>query len=167
MRVLVQRVAWAEVEADGQVVGRIEQGLLVYAGVGLTDTPADAQWLAEKVVNLRIFQDEQGKMNRSVRDVGGGVLAVSNFTLLADARKGRRPAFVAAAPFDAARPIHEAFLDALDRQGVQVAAGLFGATMAIRSQAAGPVNVLIDSADQAASGAGSAEQQVCQEPPRQ
>jgi D-tyrosyl-tRNA(Tyr) deacylase len=144
MRALVQRVARAEVQVEGGVVGRIGQGLLVYAAVGVGDTPVEAQWLAEKVANLRIFQDEQGKMNRSVKDIGGGILAISNFTLLADARKGRRPAFVAAAPADEARSIHEAFLDALDRQGVAVETGVFGASMKIDSEAAGPVNVVID-----------------------
>ena len=145
MRALVQRVAWAEVEADGQIAGRIEEGILVYVGVGVGDTVDKAGWLAEKVANLRIFEDEADKLNRSVRDVHGGVMVVSNFTLLADARKGRRPAFAAAAPAEQARPLHEAFLDALDRQGVRVETGLFGAKMAVRSQAAGPVNVIIDS----------------------
>jgi len=145
MRALVQRVAWAEVEADGQVAGRIEEGLLVYVGIGAGDSAGDADWLAEKVANLRIFEDEADKLNRSVRDVRGGVMVVSNFTLLADARKGRRPELAAAAPAEHAGPLHEAFLDALDRQGVRVETGLFGAKMAVRSQAAGPVNIIIDS----------------------
>ena len=145
MRVLVQRVAWAEVEVEGSIVGRIEQGLLVYTAAGVGDSAGDAEWLAEKVAHLRIFQDEEGKLNRSVQDAGGGVLAISNFTLLADARKGRRPAFIAAAPAEQARPVHEAFLDALRRQGVPVATGVFGASMAVRSQAAGPVNLVLDS----------------------
>ena len=145
MRALVQRVAWAEVEVDGRIVGRIERGLLVYAAVGLDDTGEDAEWLAEKIANLRVFEDDQGKLNVSVRDARGGVLAVSNFTLLADARKGRRPAFVAAADFEQARPIDQAFCEALRRQGVSVQTGVFGAKMAVRSQAAGPVNVIIDS----------------------
>ncbi|KPK80742.1 MAG: D-tyrosyl-tRNA(Tyr) deacylase, partial [Phycisphaerae bacterium SM23_33] len=89
MRALVQRVAWAEVEVEGRIVGRIANGLLVYVGVAAGDAPAQALWLAEKIAGLRIFEDEQGKLNRSVEDVGGGVLAISNFTLLADARKGR------------------------------------------------------------------------------
>ena len=145
MRALVQRVAWAEVEVDGRSVGRIGEGLLVYVAVGVEDTPEDADWLAEKVANLRIFEDAQGKLNVSVQDARGGVLAVSNFTLLADARKGRRPAFVAAAGFEQARPIHEVFAEGLRRRGVAVETGVFGAKMAIRSQAAGPVNVIIDS----------------------
>ena len=145
MRALVQRVAWAEVEVDGRSVGRIGKGLLVYVAVGVEDTPEDADWLAEKVANLRIFEDAQGKLNISVQDARGGVLAVSSFTLLADARKGRRPAFVAAAGFEQARPIHEVFVEGLRRRGVAVETGVFGAKMAIRSQAAGPVNVIIDS----------------------
>lgn len=145
MRVLVQRVTWAEVEVDGRVVGRIGQGLLAYTAVGVGDTAAQAQWLAEKVSGLRVFEDGQDKLNRSVQDVGGQVLAVSNFTLLADTRKGRRPAFVGTAKFDQARPVDQAFSDALRERGVDVAGGSFGAKMAIRSQADGPVNVIIDS----------------------
>jgi len=145
MRAVIQRVAWAEVEVDGRVVGRIERGLLVYAGVGVGDRQAEARWLAEKVANLRIFTDEEGKLNLSVRDVGGRVLAISNFTVLADARKGRRPAFVAAAGFDEARSVHEAFLRDLAAEGVGVETGVFGAKMAIRSEVAGPVNVVVDS----------------------
>lgn len=145
MRALVQRVAWAEVAVEGRVVGRIESGLLVYVGVGAGDRPEDAAWLAGKVAGLRIFRDEAGKLNRSVREVGGAVLAISNFTLLGDARKGRRPAFVAAAPAEAARPLHEAFLAALRAEGVPVATGVFQAEMAVRSEAAGPVNIVIDS----------------------
>jgi len=145
MRALVQRVAWAEVEVDGKVVGRIEKGLLVYVAVGVDDTAGDAAWLAERVANLRIFEDEAGKLNLSVQDARGGVLGVSNFTLLANARKGRRPAFAEAASFEQARPIHEAFLEGLKRRGVPVLTGVFGAKMAIRSQAAGPVNVIVDS----------------------
>ena len=145
MRALVQRVDWAEVEVQGRRVGRIERGLLVYVGVGREDAAVDAEWLAEKVAGLRIFQDEEGKLNRSVQDVRGDVLAVPNFTLLADARKGRRPAFAAAAGFEEARGLHEAFVAALRARGVCVETGVFGATMAVRSQAAGPVNIVIDS----------------------
>jgi len=145
MRALVQRVASAEAEADGRAIGRIGRGLLVYLAVGVEDTPADADWLAEKVANLRIFEDEDDRLNRSVRVVAGAVLAVSDFTLLADARKGRRQAVAAAAKFEQARPIDEAFVTALRREGVNVATGSFGARMVIRSQADGPVNVVIDS----------------------
>lgn len=144
MRVLLQRVAWAEVAVDAEVVGRIEQGLLVYVGVAAGDTPRQAAWLAEKVAHCRIFEDDRGKLNRSVCDVAGGVLVVSNFTLLADARKGRRPAFVGAANRGLAEPLTETFATALHSYGLTVAAGRFGAEMAVRSQAAGPVNVIVD-----------------------
>lgn len=144
MRALVQRVGWAEAVVEGRNVGRIEAGLLVYVGVGLDDTQAEAEWLAAKIAALRVFEDEQGKLNMSVRDARGGVLAVSNFSLLADARRGRRPAFADAAPAEQAEPIHEAFVAALRKQGLNVATGVFGARMAIRSRADGPVNILID-----------------------
>ena len=144
MRAVVQRVAWAEVEVDGRITGRIEGGLLVYVGVGNEDTPDHAATLARKVANLRIFEDDDGKLNRSVQDVGGGALVISNFTLMADARKGRRPSFTFAAPSETARPLHEAFATALASQSVPVEQGVFGATMHIRSEAAGPVNVIMD-----------------------
>ena len=144
MRALVQRVAEAAVEVDGRTVGRIGEGLLVYVGVAVGDTVRQAEWLAEKVAHLRIFRDEQEKLNRSVLDVGGEVLAVSNFTLLADARKGRRPAFVAAAGYEQARPVDEAFVEALRASGVAVATGSFGASMAVFSEGDGPVNIIID-----------------------
>ena len=144
MKAVIQRVQWAEVEVDSRVVGRIETGLLVYLGVGLDDTPDQAAWLAGKVANIRIFEDEQGKMNRSVQDVRGGVLAVPNFTLLGDARKGRRPSYVLAARPPEAEPLYQAFLDELQRQGVSVAGGIFRAHMIIRGAADGPVNILLE-----------------------
>jgi len=144
MRAVVQRVAWAEVAVDGQVVGRIDRGLLVYIGVADGDTGREADWLAAKVANLRIFEDANDKMNQSVRDVRGGVLVVTNFTLLADAQKGRRPSFAAAARPEAAEPISEEFIQAIGNRGVPVAKGRFGAMMAVRSEADGPVNVIID-----------------------
>ena len=144
MRALVQRVHWAEVEVAKRLVGRIEQGLLVYVGVGVADSLPDAQRLAEKVANVRIFEDDHDKLNLSCRDARGGVLAVSNFTLMADTRKGRRPAFVGAAPPDEAERLYEAFTETLEGHGCYVARGVFGAKMTVRSAAAGPVNVLID-----------------------
>ncbi len=144
MRALVQRVAWAEVEVDGAVLGRVGQGLLVYVGAAPDDTPADADWLAEKVAGLRIFVDAEDRLNLALADVGGGVLVVSNFTLLADARKGRRPSFVAAAPGPVAEPLTERFAATLRGLGLPVATGRFGAHMHVRSQADGPVNVIID-----------------------
>jgi D-tyrosyl-tRNA(Tyr) deacylase len=144
MKAVVQRVRWAEVEVEGRVVGRIERGLLVYAGVAVGDTLQEARRLADKVANLRIFQDDAGKLNLSVQDARGGVLAVSNFTLLADARKGRRPAFVGAAGQEVAGPIFDGFVAALRAAGLTVGQGVFGATMHIRSEADGPVNILLD-----------------------
>jgi len=144
VRALVQRVHWAEVEVEARIVGRIEHGLLVYLGVAVSDTVADARRLAEKVANVRIFEDDRNKLNLSCQDARGGVLAVSNFTLLADTRKGRRPAFVAAAPPEEAERLYEAFVEGLEECGCQVECGVFRAMMVVRSAAAGPVNVLID-----------------------
>ncbi len=144
MRVLVQRVRLTEVQVDGQTVGRIDHGLLVYLGVSEGDGPEQARWLAEKVSQLRIFEDEAGKMNLSVRDARGGVLVVPSFTLLADAQKGRRPAFIAAARPEAAQGLFEQFVAALEATGLVVARGIFGASMSIRSDADGPVNILLD-----------------------
>jgi D-tyrosyl-tRNA(Tyr) deacylase len=145
MRALVQRVDWAEVEVAGRVIGLIRQGLLVYAAAGPADGAAQVEWMAEKLVNLRIFEDAQGKLNLGLQEVGGELMLISNFTLLGDARKGRRPSFDSAAPAGQARPVHEALLAALAQKGVRVAGGEFGADMRIRSQAAGPVNLVIDS----------------------
>ena len=144
MRALVQTVAWAEVEVAGSVIGRIDRGLLVYVAVAATDTPQQALWLADKVANLRIFHDDQDKLNFSARDARGGVLVVSNFTLLADAQKGRRPSLAGAASGDLAEPLTEAFVESLRGHGIAVATGEFGAMMAIRSLAEGPVNVIVD-----------------------
>ena len=144
MKALVQRVYWAEVETDDKIVGRIGPGLLVYVAVAPTDSHEDACKLAEKIVSLRIFRDEREKMNLTVQDVRGGVLAVSNFTLLADARKGRRPAFDGAAPAELAQPLQEAFVAALRKRTSPVECGLFGADMIVRSAAAGPVNIIAD-----------------------
>ncbi len=144
MRALVQRVGWAEVTVAGEQVGRIEKGLLVYVGVGVGDSDDHARRLAEKVAHLRIFEDEAGKMNLSCLDVAGGVLAVSNFTLLADTRKGRRPAFTAAAPPAEAERLYETFADAVAAEGCRVARGVFRAHMHVASAADGPVNCLVE-----------------------
>jgi D-tyrosyl-tRNA(Tyr) deacylase len=144
VRAVLQRVRWAEVEVDGRLLGRIERGLLVYVGIGPDDRADHAQWLARKVAELRIFEDDDGKLNRSVRTVGGGVLAIPNFTLMADARKGRRPAFVGAARPEQAEPLYGTFLESLRSAGVAVAGGAFGAHMLIRSAADGPVNIILE-----------------------
>jgi D-tyrosyl-tRNA(Tyr) deacylase len=144
MRALVQRTGPAAVSVGGEPVDAIDAGLLVYVGISTQDTPADAEVLARKVANLRIFDDEQGKLNRSVLQAGGQVLVIPNFTLLADARKGRRPAFSAAATGSAAGPLQDAFCRAMEQEGCSVRRGVFGADMTIRSDARGPVNVIVD-----------------------
>ena len=144
MKAVLQRVHSAEVSVGGEVVGRIDAGLLVYVGVVEGDGPGDADRLADKVAGIRIFEDGEGKLNRSVRDVRGGVLAIPNFTLVADTRKGRRPSFVEAARPESAKTLYDMFVAALRDRECTVASGAFGATMTIRSAAAGPVNVIVD-----------------------
>ncbi len=145
MRAVVQRVSSASVAVEGKVTGEIGAGLCVLVGVGQGDSGEDARWLADKVVDLRIFEDEQGKMNRSVRDVGGGVLAISQFTLFGDARKGARPGFVDAARPELAQPLYARFCDQVRARGVRVGEGVFRATMQVRIVNEGPVTLLLDS----------------------
>jgi D-tyrosyl-tRNA(Tyr) deacylase len=145
VRAVVSRVAWARVVADGELTGEIGPGLLVLVGVTHADTEADAGWLAAKLAALRVFGDDQGKMNRSVTEVGGAALVVSQFTLYGDARKGRRPSYVAAAPPEVAAPLVEAVAKALAGAGVPVATGRFGAAMQVESAGDGPVTILLDS----------------------
>ena len=146
MRAVASRVAWARVVADGELTGEIGPGLLVLVGVTHADTEDDAAWLAAKVAGLRIFDDDQGVMNRSLTETGGGVLVVSQFTLYGDARRGRRPSYVAAAPPERAAPLVEAVAKALAGAGVPVAGGRFGADMLVESAGDGPVTILLDSA---------------------
>lgn len=145
MRFVCQRVLQAKVEVIGQTVGRIDKGLLVYLSVGKEDTVKDAEFIAEKLVNLRIFPDEDGKMNRNLLDVGGGILLVSNFTLHGDCRKGRRPGFDAAAQPQLAQQLYEKVADLVTEQGVSVEKGLFGEYMHVTSTNDGPVTFLLDS----------------------
>lgn len=145
MRAVVQRVARARVDVDGATVGAIERGLLVLLGVQAADTERDADYLAAKVVTLRIFNDAQGKMNRDVQAIQGGILVVSQFTLYGDARKGRRPSFVQAAPPEQAEHLYEYFLEATARLGVPVAHGVFGVHMHVHLVNDGPVTLLLDS----------------------
>ena len=145
MRVVIQRVEEAKVEVDGRIVGAIERGLLVYLGVGEGDTEKDGQFIADKLVNLRIFADEAGKMNRSVLDVGGGILLISNFTLHGDCRKGRRPGFDAAAEPTLAELLYDKVGEMIAQQGVVVSKGSFGAYMQVTSLNDGPVTFLLDS----------------------
>jgi D-tyrosyl-tRNA(Tyr) deacylase len=146
VRAVVSRVAWARVVADGELTGEIGPGLLVLVGVTHGDTEADAAWLAAKVAALRVFDDDQGTMNRSLADTGGSALVVSQFTLYGDARRGRRPSYVAAAPPERAAPLVEAVTKSLAGAGVPVATGRFGADMLVESAGDGPVTILLDSA---------------------
>ena len=145
MRALIQRVTRADVRVEDTTVGAIERGLLVLLGVGEGDTVRDVAYLASKVVTLRIFEDAQGKMNLDVQDIGGAVLVVSQFTLYADCRKGRRPSFTQAARPPLAQQLYEAFVAEVARYGVPVARGAFGAYMAVRLVNDGPVTVWLES----------------------
>lgn len=144
MRAVVQRVTQASVTVDAQVVGAIDGGLLVLLGVGAGDTAQEAQWLAHKVANLRIFSDAEGKMNRSVQDTGGAVLVVSQFTLYGDTRRGFRPSFVHAALPEIAEPLVEAFIAGVRAEGVPVATGVFRADMQVALVNDGPVTILLE-----------------------
>jgi D-tyrosyl-tRNA(Tyr) deacylase len=145
MRSVVQRVARAAVRVESQVVGEVGHGLLVLLGVAGGDSEADARWTADKLAQLRVFEDEAGKMNRSVEDVGGGILLVSQFTLLGDTRKGNRPSFVAAAPPGEANALYETVAALLRARGLPVAQGVFRAHMEVESVNDGPVTLLLDS----------------------
>jgi D-tyrosyl-tRNA(Tyr) deacylase len=145
MRTVIQRVVSASVSVDGQVVGKIGAGLLALIGVAMGDTPADIEYTASKITDLRVFPDEQAKMNRSVVDVDGSVLVVSQFTLMGDARRGRRPAFDAAAPPDVARGVFEALVERLRAGGLRVESGVFQASMRVELVNDGPVTILLDS----------------------
>jgi D-aminoacyl-tRNA deacylase len=145
MRVVAQRVASAEVEVAGEIVGRIGRGLLVYVGAAKGDTEAELDYVAEKIAGLRVFEDEQGKMSRSVQDVGGAVLVVSQFTLLGDVRKGRRPSFDSAAAPEEALARYEGFIERLRARALAVRTGRFRAPMNVRCDVDGPVTILIDS----------------------
>lgn len=144
MRAVVQRVLSAHVSVEGREVGRVGQGILVLIGVAEGDAPADAIALADKVVNLRIFEDDDGKMNRSLLDVGGGLLAVSQFTLLGDCRKGRRPSFATAAAPDLGKKLYERFVEEAARFKIPIALGQFRAHMQVHLVNDGPVTILID-----------------------
>jgi D-tyrosyl-tRNA(Tyr) deacylase len=147
MRACIQRVSSARVVVDGQIVGEIGRGLLVLLGVAANDGDQDLPWLIDKVVGLRVFEDPEGKMNLALADVGGELLVVSQFTLLADCRKGRRPSFIAAAPPEQAERVYEQFVAAARARGVRVATGRFRTHMHIELVNDGPVTLLIDSAE--------------------
>jgi D-tyrosyl-tRNA(Tyr) deacylase len=145
MRAVVQRVSRARVTVDGSVSGEIAMGLLILLGVGHDDTAVVAAGMAERIANLRIFEDDQQKMNRSLLDVKGSALVVSQFTLYGDARGQRRPSFVAAAPAEQAKKLYEEFAEALRRLEITVATGVFGAMMSVELVNEGPVTILLDS----------------------
>ncbi|MEX2032290.1 MAG: D-aminoacyl-tRNA deacylase [Dehalococcoidia bacterium] len=151
MRAVVQRVRRASVTVDGQVVGELPPeatpGLLVYLGIGPADGDREVEWAAKKIAELRIFPDEDGRFDRSVQDIAGGVLVISQFTLYADTRRGRRPAFTDAAPPDIAAPLVERVMAALRAQGLFVAGGRFGAHMLVDALNDGPVTISLDSED--------------------
>lgn len=141
----MQRVSRAQVTVDGTITGSIGHGLMVLLGVSVDDTGRDAEIVADKIANLRIFEDDAGLMNRSVLDTGGGVLLVSQFTLLGDSRKGRRPSFITAAREETAKPLYERTGNLLENAGLKVGYGVFGAHMDVELVNDGPVTILLDS----------------------
>src|ERR1700692_2847672 len=145
MRAVVQRVSRAQVTVNGEIAGQIGLGLLVLLGVGRDDSEADATYLAEKIAGLRVFEDAQGKMNLSVKDVGGSVLAVSQFTLYGDVRRGKRPSFDAAAPPEKARQLYEFFVEQIRASGLRCETGRFQETMKVELVNEGPVTIILDS----------------------
>jgi len=144
MRAVVQRVKKASVSIDGKIVGKINKGLVILVGVKNGDTERDAKFLADKCVNLRIFADEAGKFNLSALDVAGELLAISQFTLYGDTRKGRRPSFVKAAPPAISQPLYEKFIDYLQESGLKTATGEFGAMMLVEIHNDGPVTIILE-----------------------
>lgn len=145
MRALLQRVREASVETDERLLGRIGRGLTILLGVAAGDGPDDGRYLADKILHLRIFDDEHGKLNRSVLETGGGILLISQFTLLADCRRGRRPDFLRAARPEVARPLYQQVAERLRAGGATVLEGLFGERMLVRIANDGPVTILLDS----------------------
>jgi D-aminoacyl-tRNA deacylase len=145
MRAVVQRVQNAMVEVEGRTTGSIQHGLLVYLGVGKNDTEKDAEYFTEKILGLRIFEDDSGKMNLSVQEVNGSLLVVSQFTLFGDCRRGKRPSFSDAAPPEQAVRLYEDFLENCRQRGIRVETGTFQALMVVKSANDGPVTILLDS----------------------
>ncbi len=145
MRAVVQRVREARVEVDGQITGAIETGLMVFLGVGRDDDGGDVEFMADKLANLRIFRDDEDRMNLSVKDAGGAILLISQFTLYGDCRKGRRPSFDAAGPPDKAEDLYEETIELIRAMGIDVQTGIFAARMQVFSQNDGPVTFILDS----------------------
>ena len=145
MRAVVQRVSRAVVTSGGEILGAIGPGLVVFLAIHGNDGPDETQWMADKILGLRIFEDEDGKMNRSLLDIGREILIVSQFTLYGDCRKGRRPGFADAAPPAHAEPVYHRFIEAIRQRGIRAAAGRFQANMAVELVNDGPVTLLVDS----------------------
>lgn len=144
MRALVQRVSYGKVSVEGQTISEIANGLVILVGVGHGDSESQAAWLAEKIANLRIFEDADGKMNLSAREVDGAALVISQFTLYADSQKGRRPSFTEAALPDVAAPLVEKFAEMIRQQGVPAGVGVFGAHMLVEIHNNGPVTIWLE-----------------------
>ena len=145
MRVVIQRVTEANVKVEGEIVGEVEQGLMLLVGIQEEDTKTDVDWLVQKILNLRIFGDEEGKLNLSVQDIKGEILCISQFTLIADYKKGNRPSFIKAAKPDQAIPLFEYFKAEISKSGLKTEAGIFGADMKVSLLNDGPVTILMDS----------------------
>ena len=145
MKVLLQRVKEASVTVNGRVIGQIGRGMVLLTGIARDDSESDIEYMVEKCLYLRIFDDDEGKMNRSILDIGGGILTISQFTLCADTRKGRRPNFIDAAPPEVALPLFDYFVERLQESGLSVATGIFGARMLVNIQNDGPVTVMLES----------------------
>lgn len=145
MKVVLQRSLSAKVEVEGKITGHINKGFVLFVGITHEDTEKDAKYVAEKIANLRLFDDENGKMNRSIFEVGGAILSISQFTLYGDTRKGRRPSFIAAANPDLAKPLWNLFNEELRNFNLQVETGVFGAMMDVTLINDGPVTLIVDS----------------------
>ena len=145
MKIVVQRVSQASVKVGGEIVGEISQGLLLLVGIEENDEKEDAEWLSKKILDLRIFSDEEGKMNRSVKDIYGEILCVSQFTLIADYKKGNRPSFIKAAKPEKAVPLFEYFKGLIKSSGLKTESGIFGADMKVSLLNDGPVTIVMDS----------------------
>jgi D-tyrosyl-tRNA(Tyr) deacylase len=145
MRVVIQRVSEASVKVDDEIVGKIEQGLMLLIGVDESDENADADWLVKKILDVRVFTDEEGKMNHSVKDINGEILCISQFTLISDYKKGNRPSYIKAAKPDKATSLFEHFKDEMRKSGLKIESGIFGADMKVSLVNDGPVTLVFDS----------------------
>ncbi|MCD9856236.1 D-aminoacyl-tRNA deacylase [Epilithonimonas sp. JDS] len=145
MKVVLQRVSEASVKVDDEIVGKISQGLMLLIGVDENDENADADWLVKKIIDVRVFSDEEGKMNHSVKDINGEILCISQFTLISDYKKGNRPSYIKAAKPDKAIPLFDYFKDELKKSGLKIESGIFGADMKVSLINDGPVTLVFDS----------------------